>query len=72
MSETFVCPLCTHEGAPLALVKGLYLCAQCGDLSVENRKAVYADLGELDEAEITRLRRLRGAVARPMKRQKRA
>lgn len=69
-----ICPVCEVDAEPSASVGAVSICSTCGATvyldDVVARQAVVADLEDLSDVDLKRLRRARGAIARPTRRQR--
>lgn len=68
------CAGCEGVGEPAALERNVAVCSHCGVTLVVNdavtRIAVFEDVEPFDEGEMKRLRRARGAIVRPGRKQR--
>lgn len=69
------CPVCHITAEPVAVVGAVAVCGECGaSLHVDEtgavRRATAAETTELSDADLQTLRRARGRIARPDRRQR--
>jgi hypothetical protein len=72
--ESLLCPVCDETGPPLVSLKEILLCGSCGASLVINQlgMAVQASAQHttaLDVGELQQLRKARGRIARPERKQ---
>ncbi len=69
-----VCPACDAVGEPAAVAGAVEICANCGaTIAIDDqgpRLAVFEDVKSLSDVETKRLKRARGAIVRPDRRQR--
>lgn len=70
-----ICPVCAVEMEPAAQAETLAVCANCGasihsDPDGTLRRATAVETSDLSDADLETLRRARGRIARPNRRQR--
>jgi acetyl-CoA carboxylase beta subunit len=68
------CAACGETGEPAAVERNVAVCSNCGVtlrvMADRTAVAIYDDVQPLDEAEMKRLKRARGAIVRPTRKQR--